>query len=43
MCSASEDVQYESGTSSAQAKMCSKGKAHHQYKVQKENYDFSSL
>ena len=32
MCSTSEDVHYESGTSSEQARMCSKSKAHFQYK-----------
>ena len=32
MCSTSEDVQCESGTSSVQARMCSTSQARHQYK-----------
>ena len=32
LCSVSEDMQYKSGTSSVQTRMCSMGKAHHQYK-----------
>ena len=32
MCSMTEDVQYESGTSSVQARMCNTNQAHRQYK-----------
>ena len=32
MCSTSEDMQYESGKYSVQARMCSTNQAHHQYK-----------
>ena len=32
MCSTSDDMQYESGTSSVQVRMCSMSEAHLQYK-----------